>query len=339
MKIDFKPFSLKLKYPFTISKFSRTDTPLMLVGLTYSNIRGLGEASMVPYKGESHETAVNFLDKLELSWVKYPFDYDEILAYLDSIATGNPCIKAAIDIALHDLHGKLEQTPCYRFFNSNPDKMPVSSYTIGIDTPEIIIRKVKDGALCKVLKVKVGRGNDRELIKIIRSVSNKPLYADANEGWSDRHQALDTIIWLAEQGVVLVEQPMPANDPDSNAWITERSPIPIIGDEAVQRLPDVEKAKGVYSGINIKLMKSAGMHEGYKIIKKARELGMSVLIGSMSETSIATLAAAALAPLCDWADLDGPFLTSNNPYPDPEFADGKYVLRDVLGLGVGESIK
>ena len=127
---------------------------------------------------------------------------------------------------------------------------------------------------------------------------------------------------------------MPADDPDSNAWITERSPIPIIGDEAVQRLPDVSAAYGVYSGINIKLMKSAGMHEGFKIIKKARELNMGVLIGCMSETSIATLAGAALAPLCDWADLDGPFLTSNNPWPDPEFSNGKYVLHNTPGLGV-----
>ena len=336
MKLDYRPFSLKLKYPFTIANFSRTDTPLMLVIITYNNIRGLGEASMVPYKGESNKTAVDFLNKLDLSHLKYPFNYDEILEYLDSIAPGNPCIKAAIDIALHDLQGKLEQTPCYRFFNTEPDKMPVTSYTIGIDTPEIIIKKVKDGNLCKVLKIKLGRDNDRELIKTIRSVSDKPLYVDANEGWIDRQQALDTIFWLSEQGVVLVEQPMPSSDPDSNAWITERSPIPIIADEAVQRFADVAKAQGVYNGINIKLMKSAGMHEGYKIIQEARRLDLSVLIGCMSETSIATLAAASLAPLCDWADLDGPFLTSNNPYKDPEFLDGKYILSNDPGLGVRE---
>jgi L-alanine-DL-glutamate epimerase-like enolase superfamily enzyme len=336
MKIDFKPFSLKLKHPFAISKFSRTETPLMLVGITYENLRGVGEASMVPYKGENQETAVDFLNRMDLSQLKYPFDYDEILIYLDSIASGNPAIKAAVDIALHDLQGKIEQKPCYKFFNSDPGKMPVTSYTIGMDTPEIIIKKIKDGAPCKVLKIKLGSENDREIIKIIRSVSDKPLYVDANEGWTDRQQALDTITWLAEQGVVLVEQPMPANDPDSNAWITERSPVPIIGDEAVQRLPDVAKASGVYSGINIKLMKSAGMHEGYKIIRKARELNMGVLIGCMSETSIATLAGASLAPLCDWADLDGPFLTTNNPYRDPEFRNGKYVLSNSPGLGVQE---
>lgn len=336
MTIDYRPFSLKLKYPFTIAKFSRTDTPLMLVGITYENIRGIGEASMVPYKGENYETAIEFLNKLDLSRVKYPFDYNSISEYLDSLGPGNPCIKAAIDIALHDLQGKIEHRPCYSFFNSNPAEMPVTSYTIGMDVPDIIIKKVNDGDLCKVLKIKLGRENDRELIKIIRSVTDKPLYADANEGWTDRRQALDTIEWLSEQGVVLIEQPMPADDPDSNAWITERSPIPVIGDESVQRLPDVAKAKGIYNGINVKLMKSAGMHEGYKMIQEARKLGMSVLIGCMSETSVATLAAASMAPLCDWADLDGPFLTSNNPYLDPEFKNGKYILSDQPGLGVKE---
>lgn len=334
MKIDFEPFSLKLKYPFTISKFSRTETPVMFVRLTYDGVRGLGEASMVPYKGESHETAVHFLNRLDLSWLRFPFNYDEVLGYMDSIAAGNPATKAAVDIALHDLHGKLANLPCYRLFNSDPRKMPVTSCTIGIDVPEVIVKKIDDASFCKVLKIKLGRENDKELIRLVRSVSEKPLYVDANEGWPDRHYALDMISWLAEQRVELVEQPMPANDPDSNAWITARSPIPVIGDEAVQRLEDVDKVKGVYSGINIKLMKSAGMHEGHKIIKRARELGMSVLIGCMSETSIATLAGAALAPLCDWADLDGPFLTSNNPYRNPEFREGKYVLSSDPGLGV-----
>src|SRR5690606_18582486 len=139
--------------------------------------------------------------------------------------------------------------------------------------------------------------------------------------------------WLHEQGVVLIEQPMDREDMDSNAWITEHSPVAIVGDESVQRFADVEKAKGVYHGINMKLMKSAGMHEGHRMIIKARELGMKVLIGCMSETSCGTLAAAALAPLCDWADLDGPFLTSNNPYRDPAFHDGRWQLSEEPGLG------
>ncbi len=161
-----------------------------------------------------------------------------------------------------------------------------------------------------------------------------PLYVDANQGWTDLQQSLEMTHWLHEQGVLLIEQPMLKTDPDSNAWLTERSPIPIIGDEAVQRLPDVEKAKGVYHGINIKLMKSAGMYEAQQMILKAKELGLKVLIGCMSETSCATLAAASLAPQCEWADLDGPLLVSNNPYQMPEFRDGKWVLNNEPGLGL-----
>jgi L-alanine-DL-glutamate epimerase-like enolase superfamily enzyme len=134
--------------------------------------------------------------------------------------------------------------------------------------------------------------------------------------------------------VLLIEQPFIKTDIDSNAWLSERSPIPIIADEAVQRLADVAGLKDVYNGINVKLMKSAGMYEGHLMIQKAKELGLKTMIGCMSETSCATLAAAALAPLCDWADLDGPFLTVNNPYVMPTFEDGKWVLSDGPGLGL-----
>lgn len=336
MKITYRPFELELKYPFTISRFSRTSTPIMLVTIEHEGLVGHGEASMVPYMGENMETATDFLQSVDLSWLKYPFDMDEVIEYMDTIKAGNPNIKAAIDIALHDLRGKIEQRACYQFFDADPAKMPATTITIGIDTPEVIIRKVREASMAKLLKIKLGRDNDKELINTIRSVSDQPLYVDANQGWTDRQQGLDMVYWLHEQGVVLIEQPMAKDDPDSNAWITERSPIAIVGDEAVQRFADVEKARGVYHGINMKLMKSAGMHEGYRMITKAKELGLKVLIGCMSETSCATLAAAALAPLCDWADLDGPFLTKNNPYQDPGFKDGKWVLTDDPGLGLKE---
>jgi L-alanine-DL-glutamate epimerase-like enolase superfamily enzyme len=306
----------------------------MLVQVAHEGYTGYGEASMVPYMGESHQSAADFLSKVDVSQFKYPFDFAAIINYLDSIAPGNPAVKAAIDIALHDLDGKLKGQPCWKLLGSDPAKMPVTSGTIGIDTKEIIIQKVKEAEGLKVIKVKLGRDSDKELIQTIRSVTNVPLYVDANQGWTDRKQSLDLIYWLKEQGVALIEQPMQKTDIDGNAWITEHSPIPIIGDEAVQRLADVEKAKGVYHGINIKLMKSAGMYEAQQMISQARELDLKVLIGCMSETSCATLAAAALAPQCDWADLDGPFLTTNNPYQMPGFNNGKWVLNDEAGLGI-----
>ncbi|MBS1525939.1 MAG: dipeptide epimerase [Bacteroidetes bacterium] len=334
MQLTYSPYQLELKHPFTIAKFSRTSTPLILLQIEHEGYIGYGEASMVPYMGESHQTAAEYLSRVDVSQFRYPFDFDAIIQYLDSIAPGNPATKAAIDIALHDLEGKLKQQPCWELLGSDPAKMPVTSYTVGIDTPEVLVEKVKQGDGCRVIKVKLGRGSDKELINTIRSVTGLPLYVDANQGWTDLHESLDMTHWLHEQGVILIEQPMAKTDPDSNAWLTERSPIPIIGDEAVQRFPDVDKAKGVYSGINVKLMKSAGMHEAHRMIKRAGKLGLKVLIGCMSETSCATLAAAALAPQCDWADLDGPLLVSNNPFKMPRFMDGKWVLNDEPGLGL-----
>jgi L-alanine-DL-glutamate epimerase-like enolase superfamily enzyme len=334
MKLSYQPFNLELKHPFTIAKFSRTSTPIMLLQLEHEGHIGYGEASMVPYMGENHESATAFLNKVDVSQFKVPFDFEAITNYLDSIEAGNPAIKAAIDIALHDLEGKLLNKPCWQLAGSDPGLMPVTSYTIGIDTPEVFLKKVKEAEGFKVIKVKLGRDTDKELINIIRSVTQVPIYVDANQGWTDRQQSLDMCYWLQEQGVELIEQPMLKTDIDSNAWLTQHSPIPIIGDEAVQRLDDVEKAAGVYHGINVKLMKSAGMYEGRLMILKAKQLGLKVLIGCMSETSCASLAAAVLAPLCDWADIDGPFLTTNNPYKAPAFADGKYVLSNKPGLGL-----
>ena len=334
MKLTYQPFELLLKHTFTIAKFSRTSTPVMLLAIEHEGFTGYGEASMVPYMGESFETATDFLKKVDCQHFSYPFDYEYIINYLDSIAPGNPAIKAGIDIALHDLEGKLSGQPCWQMLGSEPNSMPLTSFTIGIDTPEVMIRKVKEAPACKIIKVKLGRDSDRELIKTIRSVTDLPLFVDANQGWTDLEQSLDLCHWLHEQGVLLIEQPMLKTDMDGNAWLTERSPIPIIGDEAVQRLPDVAKAHGVYHGINIKLMKSAGMYEARQMIVKAKELGLKLMIGCMSETSCATLAGIALAPQFNWADLDGPFLTSNNPYQMPAFVDGKWQLNNSSGLGL-----
>jgi L-alanine-DL-glutamate epimerase-like enolase superfamily enzyme len=338
MEASYISYNLELKHPFAIAKFSRTSTPLLILKLRYEHVEGFGEASMVPYMGESYETAIAFLNKVDWSRMVYPFNFQEILAYLDNLATGHPAIKAAIDIALNDINGKVQQKPCYEIYGANPLQMPVTSYTIGIDSPDVIREKVADATGFKVLKIKLGRDNDRELISTIRSMTDLPLYVDANQGWDDRKKAIETIYWLHDQGVVLIEQPMDKNDLDGNAWLSGRSPIPILADEAVQRLADMDQLKGAYHGINIKLMKSAGMYEAHQMILKARKFGMKVLIGCMSETSCATLAATALAPLCDWADLDGPWLTKNNPFDHPEMKDGRYVLKNLPGLGL-EGIK
>ncbi|HEY0175386.1 MAG TPA: dipeptide epimerase [Pedobacter sp.] len=327
-------FNLKLKHPFSISGFSRTSTPVLLLKLTCEGTEGYGEASMVPYLGETYSSAESFLDKVDWNRFVHPFSFPEIIDYLDSIAAGNPAIKAAIEIALNDINGKLLKKPCYEIYGSDPAKMPFTSYTIGIAAQEIIKEKVAGARGFKVLKVKLGTEHDRELIKTIRSVSDLPLYADANQGWTDRKQAIELIYWLHDQGVLLIEQPMNKNDREGNAWLTGRSPVPILADEAVQRLSDIDGLRGAYHGINVKLMKSGGMYEAHQMILKARSYGMKVLIGCMSETSIGTRAGIALAPLCNWADLDGPYLTENNPFETPAMEDGRYILEDLPGLGL-----
>lgn len=334
MQASYTAYQLELKHPFTIAKFSRTSTPIMLLRLRHENIDGYGEASMVPYLGESIDTAVYFLKKVDWNRFTYPFNFDEAIEYLDSIDKNNTAIKAAIDIALNDLSGKLSGKPCYEIYGADPIKMPLTTYTIGIDSLDVIKEKVAEATDFKVLKIKLGRDNDREVIKAIRTVSDAPLYIDANQGWSDRKQAIDLIYWLHDQGALLIEQPMDKENIEGNAWLTGRSPIPIIADEAVQRLADIDAIKGAYHGINVKLMKSTGMHEAHQMIKKARSFGMKVLIGCMSETSCATLAGMALAPLCNWADLDGPWLTKNNPFDAPQINAGRYQLKSLPGLGL-----
>lgn len=336
MQLTYRPYQLQLKHPFTISGFSRTATPILLLEINFQNYIGYGEASMVPYLGESIETATNFLNKIDLTSFSFPLNMGKIINYLDSIEPGLPAIKAAIDIALHDLTGKINQQPCYKIYGANPVLMPLTSYTLGIDEPAVMLQKANDAIDLgfKILKIKLGNNNDKLLINTVRQITNLPLYVDANQGWQTKEEGLDMVNWLANQGVVLVEQPMLKTNSEGNKFITQNSPIPIIADEAVQRLSDVAKAAGNYHGINIKLMKSGGMYEAHLMVKKARELGLKVMIGCMSETSIATLAAVALAPLCDFVDLDGPFLTTNNPYQTPAFVNGKYVLSEDYGLGI-----
>lgn len=336
MKLRFRPYTLELKHVFTIATSSRTTTPVMLTELEYDGIIGYGEASMPPYLGESHETASAFLSKVDLSKFNDPFDFENILAYVDSVAPGNAAAKAAIDIALHDLAGKILKAPLYKIWGYDKTKTPFTSFTIGIDKPDVVRQKVKEAAEFKILKVKLGRDTDKEMLETIRSVSDQPLCVDVNQGWKDKNFALEMTHYCQEMGVVFIEQPMPKEDLDGNAWLTENSPLPTIGDEAVQRLPDVIKAYKVYSGINIKLMKSTGLREAHKMLTLARALGMKVMLGCMTETSCAISAAAQLSPMVDWADLDGALLISNDIYKGTEIIDGKVVLSDLPGIGISK---
>ncbi len=334
MKLSFRPYELKLRHTFTVAGNSRDTTPVVLTEIKYEGFTGYGEASMPPYLGESQASVIGFLKKVDLEQFNDPFMLDDILEYVDSINEGNRAAKACVDIALHDLIGKLVNQPLYRLWGINPDNTPMTSFTIGIDSPEVVRMKTEEAARFRVLKVKLGGGNDREMINTVRSVTDVPIYVDVNQGWKEKHQALEMVHWLAEQGIEFVEQPLPKTAVDDMAWLTENSPLPIIADEAFQRLGDVAAFKGVYSGINIKLMKSTGLREAHKMITVARALEMKVMIGCMTETSCAVSAASQLSPLVDWADLDGNLLISNDIYEGMKVVDGKVTLNNLPGIGI-----
>ena len=335
MRLSFRPYELSLRHTFTVSSFSRNTTPTVQIGIDYEGYTGHGEASLPPYLGYTTEGTIQFLKKVDLEQFESPFLIEDILTYIDAIDSGESPAKAAIDIALHDLVGQLMGQPVYRLYGLNPKRCPSTSFTIGIDTPEVVREKTLECAgKFNVLKIKVGRSTDKEMVESIRSVTNLPLVVDANQGWTDREQALDMIFWLHEHGVLMAEQPMPKEQIDDTAWLTERSPIPIIADEACQRLCDINRLKGAYSGINIKLMKCTGIREAYKMMVYARAEGMKVMIGCMTETSCGVTAAASLSPLVDFADLDGNLLISNDLYEGVGLQGGKLTLPDRPGLGL-----
>ena len=334
MHLSYSPYELKLRHAFNLAKYSRTTTPDVQVQIEYDGIIGYGEASMPPYLGESVESVMKFLSKVDLSQFNDPFRIEEILEYVDSIEANNRAAKASVDIALHDLLGKIMGQPWYKIWGLSPEKAPNTSFTIGIDKAEIVRQKVIEAEPYKVLKVKMGLDNDKELVEIIRQMTDRPICVDANQGWSDKHKALEMIEWLYDKNCLFVEQPMPKEMIDETAWLREHSNLPIIADEAFQRIGDIKRFHGVYDGINIKLMKSTGLHEAYKMVTLARALDMKIMVGCMTETSCAVTAAAQLSPLVDWADLDGNLLIANDRFDGIKIVNGRVTIPDRPGIGI-----
>lgn len=336
MKLHFTPYTLEFRYPFKIALNYRTTTPVVITEIMCDGIVGYGEASMPPYLGEDHTTVSDFLIKAGkvIAEFKTPFYLEAIMDAVDIIAEGNTAAKASIDIALHDLKGKLEGRACYTFWNLEMENTPDTSITIGMDAPEVVAMKIKEAEAFKILKVKLGSDEDRKIIETIRLYTNKPVSVDVNQGWKTKEEALDMIHWLKEKNVLFVEQPLAKKDLAGSAWLTERSPLPVIADESFQRLADLILIKDCFHGINVKLMKCTGLNEAYKIIRQAQKYGLKVLIGCMSETSCAVSAAAQLSSLADWADLDGPLLIKKDLFEGVEFSGGKIVLSDRPGIGV-----
>ncbi len=336
MKLTFKPYNLILKHTFSIANYSRKTTPIVLVQIEHNGVIGYGEASLPQYLGETQDSVCTFLRKVDLSKFDIQTNIAEIMLYVDAIENKNTAAKAAIDIALHDLKGKITHQSVREMLGIKSTETPFTSYTIGIDKEHIIREKVKEATPYSILKIKVNRENWRETIDIIRKETNKPLFIDANQSWTCKDEALKNIQFLSTKNVLLIEQPLEKSNIADHKWLTERSPLPIIADESVQRLNDIENVKDAFSGINIKLMKCTGINEALKMIRLARQYGLKIMLGCMTETSCAISAAAQLSPLVDFADLDGNLLIKNDCFSGIRIKNGKIILNNKYGIGIEE---
>ena len=343
MDLTFEPFEAKMKHVFTIANFSRSTTPIVLTRITWNGCTGYGEASMPPYLGETTASVIEFLKKVDLGRFSSPFQMEEILTYVDSICTNNTAAKCAVDIALHDLCGRIMGQPWWKIWGWSNQNLPSTSVTVGlayapdgsIDKEEVR-KKTRECLEYNLIKVKLGNSeeNDKTMINTIREITDLPIVIDANQGWKDKSHALKMIEWLAGKGIEMIEQPMPKLLLDDQAWLHDRSPLPVIADEACQRLSDIMKLKGAYDGINIKLMKCTGMREAREMVSLARALNMKIMMGCMTETSVAISAAAQFASQLHWADLDGNWLIANDCFTGMKVVEGRITLEDKPGIGV-----
>ncbi len=334
-KVDVDVRRLQLKHTWTISRNSSDFKDNVFVRIEQDGIVGWGEAAPNVRYGESTEKSLDRIRKagpflMQSDWSHFA----EVKEQLDTLITDQSCAKAALDIAVMDWVGKKLGVPLYKLFGVNRERTPITTFSIGIDTPDVIREKVREAADFPVLKIKVGKDNDKEVLQAVRSVTDKPLRVDANEGWKTKELALEKILWLETMGVELIEQPLPSTMLAENAWLRERVKMPIFADESVKSAADVPALAGAFDGINIKLMKAGGIQEALGMIKMARSLGLKIMLGCMIESSVAIAAGVHLSPLVDYADLDGNVLISNDPFRGLGVEKGKLVLADAPGLGV-----
>lgn len=326
---------LKLRHTWTTVMSSSDYRDVLYVRYTRDGVTGHGEgAPIVRYKENAKDARAALESVRGLVMGADPWEFEKLMAGVFHNVPGANAAKAALDIALMDWAGQKLGVPLYRWFGLDPKDAPVTTFSIGIDNPAMTRDKVREAAPYAVLKIKVGLDSDEATITAVRSVTDKPLRVDANEGWTDREVALRKIEWLAKQGVEFVEQPMPADRLDDMHWIHERSPLPLIADESILHPSDIPKLQGAFDGINVKLDKCGGIMEAYREIQIARALGMKTMLGCMISSSCTVTAAAHLSPLVDYADLDGNLLISNDPWRGVTVEHGKLVLPDRPGLGL-----
>jgi L-alanine-DL-glutamate epimerase-like enolase superfamily enzyme len=333
--VEARIIRLNLRHTWTTTMSSSQYRDTLHLSYTRDGITGHGEGAPIVRYHEDAEGASRAVESVrDLLAAANPMQFSKVMAAVFQRVAGAWAGKAAIDIALMDWVGQKLGIPLYAYFGLDPADTPLTTFSIGIDTPEITRQKTREAAEFPILKVKVGLSTDEPTIEAVRSVTSKPLRVDANEGWTDKEEAVRKINWLEKHGVEFVEQPMPAEMVEETRWVRARVHIPIIADEACQRVSDIPKLKDAFDGVNIKLDKSGGLLEAWRMIAVAKSLGMKTMLGCMVSSSVSVTAAAHLSPLVDYADLDGNLLIANDPFRGVRVEKGKLILPDRPGLGL-----
>ncbi len=326
---------LKLRHTWTTTMSSSDYRDTLHLRLTSDGLTGVGEGAPIVRYHEDALGAQKAIDSLRPQLTSAdPWQFDKLMLQVFRSLEGQFAAKAALDIALMDWAGKKLDVPLYKFLGLDAADAPLTTFSIGIDTPEITRQKVREAEPFPLLKVKVGLSTDEPTIEAVRSVTKKPLRVDANEGWKDKEEAVRKINWLESQGVEFVEQPMPADMLEETRWVRTRVHIPILADEACLNIRAIPKLADAFDGVNIKLDKFGGVQEAARAIHLAKSLGMKTMLGCMVSSSVSVTAAAHLSPLVDYADLDGNLLIANDPYKGVTVQNGKLILPSGPGLGL-----
>jgi len=333
MKLNYKTYNLPFKHPFTISKGTKTHQPTLIVELDFMGIKGYGEAPAISYYNIPVEKMVDDIERKKMFIEKFAFsDPERYWHYLHHLLPGNPFLVCALDMAGWDIYGKLKRKQLHQLWGLDIATAPITDYTIGIDSIDKMVAKMKEKPW-PVYKIKVGVEGDMEMVTELRKHTDAVFRVDANAGWT-LDEALQKITLLKELGVEFVEQPLAKDDWEGMKILFKESPLPLIADESCVAEADVEKCQNHFHGINIKLTKCSGITPARRMITKAKELGMKVMIGCMNESSVGTAAIAQLAPMLDFVDMDGPLLLAEDIGEGVAFDFGKILYNDLPGLGI-----
>ena len=333
MKIKYRSYNLAFKHPFGISRGTKTHQPTFIIELEHFGIKGYGEAPAINYYNIPVEKMVEDLDAKIKFIEKFSFtDPERFWHYCHHLFPKNSFLVCALDIAGWDLYGKLKRKKLYELLGGDILNNPLTDFTIGIDSIAVMIEKMKE-VPWPVYKIKLGTEHDVEIITELRKHTSSIIRIDANAAWK-ADEALEKINVFKNLGVELIEQPLAKDDWEGMKFLFENSPLPLFADESCVIESDVEKCKGYFHGINIKLTKCSGITPARRMIAKARELNMKVMVGSMNESTVGTAAVAHLLPQIDYVDMDGPLLLAEDIATGISFDYGKIIYSNDNGLGI-----